>query len=304
MFGEILKKFRKNNQLTQGEMINLIISIDEIFSGVDEATYSRWENNHTCPSILKRCKILRAIHEEAELRAMLSDYTNDSFKYLHLVDTRFKHGYAGADHAYELESEIYYTYTNTMSEDLYNELDGFQSRIYNVSKNYEEVLAMIAGSNSLHIYIFKDRAGNRQGHFVFLDISIRAARECFAYRLPENFDFGLEENDNIIFILSEYALRKEITLFKFKVVKEYVIGKSISKYYSRAFIQSIANIYEKLGSEVIIRSPEANEMASIKYQGKAYQWLGFLGDIDNFLVSDLSGNADEYTEHINFIRID
>lgn len=312
MFSNLLKKYREKHYLTQSAMIELIVSIDSVFCGLDEVTYSRWENGHTCPSIIKRCKILRRINATQELGLMLSEFNRKSHKFFNLVDIRFKYGYFGADSAYcDIGSDVYYTYSNKMTLDVYNELVGFQCKVFNIFRTYEslctmlnEIFAIKGGANGLHIYQFKDKYGEKLGHFIFMNITLETMSNYF--ELPfNNADVPLSnKKEEIFFLVSDYALRKDITFFKFKLVRDYFVDFKINYYYARVYHQSIASILDKLNAKVVVKSPELVERGGVGYLRERYRWLGFLGDTDNFLVSDLSGNADEYTKDFNFIRVD
>lgn len=305
MFADTLRNYRTKKKLTQVEMITMIISIDKIFSGLDEVTYSRWENNHSCPSILKRCKILRRINQFEELKSMLSSHTDGCYKFLHLIDARFNHGYAGSEYAYNRLDECFsFRYFNAIPDDFYDEFKLFQSNIFGHDINYDAMCNMVSRSNTFHCYIIKDSQQRLVGHLVFLDVSIKVIKEVFFNALSENFKYTLGDDERVVFILSEYSIRKEVALFKFKIIKDYLINHNIKKYYARVFHPELVFFHKKLGSSVIIKSKKSNEFGKIKYLGEMYQWLGFLGDVDNFLTSDLSGNAEEYTKNFNFLRVD
>ncbi|HIF9293493.1 TPA: helix-turn-helix domain-containing protein [Photobacterium damselae] len=66
VFSELLYKFRKENQLSQNDLIEFFVKEYVELRGLDVVTISRWERNATTPSLKRRIYIMSIIHKTFE----------------------------------------------------------------------------------------------------------------------------------------------------------------------------------------------------------------------------------------------
>ena len=61
LFAKLIKDFRKNNRLTQDELVHIIMLGSDEFYGLDTVTISRWENNVTSPLLYRKLKVAQIL---------------------------------------------------------------------------------------------------------------------------------------------------------------------------------------------------------------------------------------------------
>lgn len=110
----------------------------------------------------------------------------------------------------------------------------------------------------------------------------------------------IPDSEMIIFIASDYAATKNVAYFKFKTYRDYFLHSKVNFFFVRAFHQQGITLFESL-SPVVVTTPQAQKHG-VAYLSKKYPWVGFAGNIDDFLITDISAFAEDNSQGTKFLK--
>ncbi len=106
MFGIALLSCRNKHELSQEDMVGLLVRLDEALTSLDRVTYSRWERGITSPSLDKKYTILKNLYLfDALFQALEAGNENEKLNQQSVLNNRYINSRLGVDALYHRKSK-------------------------------------------------------------------------------------------------------------------------------------------------------------------------------------------------------
>ncbi|MBO2656083.1 helix-turn-helix transcriptional regulator [Shewanella algae] len=281
MFGSILKRYREKLGLKQVDLIDRISHIGAEFGGLDEVTYSRWENSRTKPSLVKMGKILKAFGLLDELSVLVDQV--GGYKIKHYVERRYGTSFDGRDCAYHtIHDRITVSQKRTINQQELILYSSFNSKILG-KDNLNEFTTLFSLSEESYLYQFYASDQSLLGHTIFHILDAEQFMKLSDITLEGMHLY--ERGKKILFISSQYAGNTEIFFRIVDELNKLLRSKNIAFFYTRVFHQELVYMFRALKFSILQKGPITKR--GVHYKNNCYQWLGVFGETMYLILSDL-----------------
>ncbi|MFS1861635.1 helix-turn-helix transcriptional regulator [Vibrio lentus] len=281
MFGVALLSYRDKHELSQEEMVGLLVRLDESLSNLDRVTYSRWERGVTNPSLDKKYTILKNLYLfDALFQELEAGNESEKVNQQSVLNKRYTNSRLGVDALYHRKSkQVCYIVTEFLSSEEYVFFSNYGEKVYDHELSFEGAKEFNDKALSNYHYTFYDDKDLLIGH-MFCHITVK---ENVTELIPalENSTI-VKTNEKVLFVGNVYSTSHRVTLVHFYFIKELLISDiDIGFIYTQVFHEAILRFFQLLGGKVVSKG-EPSDMG-VSYKNKKYKWIGIMMPSDGFL---------------------
>ncbi|MCY9863789.1 helix-turn-helix transcriptional regulator [Vibrio coralliirubri] len=298
-FALFLEQVRKNRDLTQQEMLELLIESDTTLSKLDLTTLSRWERGVTTPKLAKQLLIARIMGADVALlidpdaKAPIKKRNN-----FEQVRSRSLNPYSS--NSYKFKTYHYESLTD--NPELCQKLQAFHADYLGMNIEFSDFQ-----SRNLMLEVFVDETGQLIGHLLygFLDTS-NLSSQCVPDKLSEcQFILPEEHQDTnlTVYIISAYSSlaspRMTIILMILDILRKNINVKDLQV---NCHDQEGYSLYESNSDCELINKGEALPFGGVKIYGKHFRYVRIKANTESILaskvVSDIVPFTSEYIQSL------
>ncbi|MCG9604084.1 helix-turn-helix transcriptional regulator [Vibrio chagasii] len=281
MFSAALNTYRDKHELSQEEMVGLLVRLDESLSNLDRVTYSRWERGVTNPSLDKKYIILKNLYLfDALFQELEAGNESEKLNQQLVLNKRYSNSRLGVDTLYRRKSkQICYIVTEFLSFEEYDFFRDYGEKVYDHELSFEGAKEFNTKAlNNFH-YTFYDDDDLLLGH-MFCHVTVK---DNIIELIPAiEKSTIVKENEKVLFVGSVYSTSYRLTLVHFYFIKEILLSDlGVGCIYTQVFNEAILRFFQLLGGKVVSRG-EASDRG-VPYKNKEYKWIGIVINSDDFL---------------------
>lgn len=298
-FAHFLEKIRKEQELTQQEMLELLVEADKTLSGLDLTTFSRWERGITTPKLAKQLLIARVLGADVAP----------------LIDPEAKAPVKRVDNFEQVRSRTLNPYSSDSSRFMtfhYESLTDEPELCQKLKVFHTDYLGMnIAFSDfqscNLTLDIFIDESGKLVGHLLYgyLETS-KLDSQCVPDNLSECQFIHPQEHKDVnltLYIVSAYSSlaspRMVIILMILDKLRQNINIKDLQV---NCHDQEGYSLYESNAECELISKGDPIPFGGVKVYGRHYRYVRIKTNAESVLaskvVSDIVPFTSEYIESL------
>lgn len=279
-FAEILTGYRRDKSLTQKALSKRLNALDNKNYGVDEITISRWENNVSCPSIKKQCRILCNLELERFIPFLvLSYYRRRECNFS--LGRRYKKNFHVADIPYMKGEDFRVRVYDEIPDEKIDFYCEYHDKVYNIELNRMAV-SKISGLAEVECLIeCYSKRNEIVGHMFYFVVknsflSELCGRSCSCKEMGKS--------GTSIYIVSAYASTESIfTYFINRVLNLFLMHPGPEFVYVKSTFNELNELFLSLSAKVVLVGPKSS--GGPKYKGVSYEWVLYEVDKINFISS-------------------
>ncbi len=281
MFGIALLSYRNKHELSQEDMVDLLVQLDKSLMSLDRVTYSRWEREVTNPSLSKKYIVLKNLYLfDALFQELEASNESEKLNQQSVINKRYTNSRLGVDALYHKKSkQVRYIVTESLSSEEYDFFSDYGEKVYDHELSFEGAREFNAKAlNNFH-YTFYDDKNLLIGH-MFCHVTVK---ENVIELVPslENSTI-VKENEKVLFVGNTYSTSQRVTLVHFYFIKELLISDiDIGCIYTQVFHEAILRFFQLLGGKIVSKG-EPSDMG-VSYKNKKYKWIGIVMPSESFI---------------------
>lgn len=274
IFSDYLISFRKNQNITQNEMIEILSRYDEQFSRLDITTISRWENRKTVPSIAKQVLVTRALGGNVAdilIHHCGAPLTNN--EYLKPFTVRTVNPYSSAIPNFKLS-----VFDSLIKEsETLNKIMIFHEKFIRMPLDITSYI----NKKSVRLKAIYDYENNLSGHCLYGFCTINTLKNHTELDYLECIDTHMTIDNNyiqkehlVMNILSTYSSTPHTRVINLiKILQRINAMPSIKTLIITVQYQEIYNFFDSLQSVRVIAKGEKVKYGGIKFGTQNYSYL-------------------------------
>ncbi|MEZ8785000.1 helix-turn-helix transcriptional regulator [Vibrio splendidus] len=298
-FAHFLEQARKDRDLTQQEMLELLIEADPTLSKLDLTTFSRWERGVTTPKLAKQLLIARIMG--ADVAPLIDPEAKAPIKKIN----NFEQVRSRTLNPYSSDSNKFTTYH-------YESLTDEPELCHKLKAFHVDYLGMNIGlsdfqNRHLMIDIFVDEFDKLVGHLLYGYLETSALpSQCVPDKLSE-CHFILPQEDQVtnltMYIISSYSSlappRMAIILMILDILRQNINIKDLQV---NCHDQEGYSLYESNSECELINKGETLPFGGVKVYGKHFRYVRIKAKAESILaskvVSDIVPFTSEYLQSL------
>ncbi len=276
-FNQFLRELRAKQGLSQVESVKRLQKEHRMFYGLDNITFSRWENGVTTPPLRKQCYVISYLSSLKETMEYL-----ELFGYKHYSPLVFKHNNEETRlvQNYILRmnniSETNHSIKKITNTDQLYAYENYHLKTYNEAlENYFDI---INHNDCYLIEYYDDEYNNILGHSFFtvssLDKILNHFKEnhnCINSKQYKRLDLKRKS----LYLISDHASNIDVENYKEKAIIDFITKEKISYISLRPLLNNTAKIYIKNKGIYLSKSNES-DIGWIENEGQKHFWINII----------------------------
>ncbi|WP_373953929.1 helix-turn-helix transcriptional regulator [Vibrio pomeroyi] len=291
-FAHFIEQARKDRDLTQQEMLELLIEADPTLSKLDLTTFSRWERGVTTPKLVKQLLIARIVGEDVAL----------------LIDPQEKGPIKKVNHFEKIQSRVRDPYSSDSNDfktfhcesltdepELYSKLSVFHNDYLGMKTNLSEL-----NNRNIMLEIFVDGTGKLVGHLFhgYLDTSTLPS-QCVPDKLSDCQFIVPEDHQSTnltMYIVSAFcSMAQPRMVMILMILNRLRQHTNIKDLQVNCHDQEGFTLYDSNSECEIIAKGEAIQFGGVKVFGKHFRYVRIKTNPENILSSKVFSDIIPFT---------
>lgn len=295
-FAQVLERVRKESNLTQQGILELLIESAPTLAKLDLTTYSRWERGVTIPKLSKQLLVARIMG--GDVAELIKPVAKKTIKITRNLE--------------KLRTDTFTPYgSSSFKTSHYESLISEPKLCQQLITFHRDYLEMDINLNDLHcknlmLETFVDDNGQLIGHLLYGFIETSSLASQFVPHKLSDYQFVLpkdhKKNALTMYVISGYSSLAPARMTTILMVLDMLRkNTNIKNLHTNCYLQEAYLLHESNPDSEIIYKGKALPFGGVKVYGKYYRYVCIKVRVESLLaskvISDLVPFTQEYIEY-------